>query len=161
MRPAGRWGEDDGGRAATTTAREDQPMTQTSDLQPRSRDVTQGLERAAARGMLRAVGMRDEDFSKPQIGIASSWNEITPCNLSLQRLGVASKEGVHRAGGFPSASRPRAAGDARPSLLGRRIKLAPSIPDLHASRRRTRRGASGGRGWSTRAGGRRPLRQVD
>jgi dihydroxy-acid dehydratase len=76
-------------------------MTQTSDLQPRSRDVTQGLERAAARGMLRAVGMRDEDFSKPQIGIASSWNEITPCNLSLQRLGVASKEGVHRAGGFP------------------------------------------------------------
>ncbi|WP_433280790.1 dihydroxy-acid dehydratase [Pseudonocardia xinjiangensis] len=76
-------------------------MTQTSDLQPRSRDVTQGLERAAARGMLRAVGMRDEDFSKPQIGIASSWNEITPCNLSLQRLGVAAKEGVHRGGGFP------------------------------------------------------------
>jgi dihydroxy-acid dehydratase len=76
-------------------------MTQTQDLQPRSRDVTQGLERAAARGMLRAVGMRDEDFVKPQIGIASSWNEITPCNLSLQRLGIAAKEGVHRAGGFP------------------------------------------------------------
>ncbi|MCU1666352.1 MAG: Dihydroxy-acid dehydratase [Pseudonocardia sp.] len=76
-------------------------MTQTPDLQPRSRDVTQGLERAAARGMLRAVGMRDEDFVKPQIGIASSWNEITPCNLSLQRLGIAAKEGVHRAGGFP------------------------------------------------------------
>jgi Dihydroxyacid dehydratase/phosphogluconate dehydratase len=51
--------------------------------------------------MLRAVGMRDEDFTKPQIGIASSWNEITPCNLSLQRLGIAAKEGVHRAGGFP------------------------------------------------------------
>jgi dihydroxy-acid dehydratase len=76
-------------------------MTQTSDLQPRSRDVTRGLERAAARGMLRAVGMRDEDFTKPQIGIASSWNEITPCNLSLQRLGIAAKEGVHRGGGFP------------------------------------------------------------
>ncbi|HET6257307.1 dihydroxy-acid dehydratase [Pseudonocardia sp.] len=76
-------------------------MTQTQDLQPRSRDVTQGLERAAARGMLRAVGMRDEDFVKPQIGIASSWNEITPCNLSLQRLGIAAKEGVHRGGGFP------------------------------------------------------------
>jgi dihydroxy-acid dehydratase len=45
--------------------------------------------------------MRDEDFHKPQIGIASSWNEITPCNLSLQRLAVAAKEGVHRAGGFP------------------------------------------------------------
>jgi dihydroxy-acid dehydratase len=71
------------------------------DLKPRSRDVTDGLERAAARGMLRAVGMRDEDFAKPQIGIASSWNEITPCNLSLQRLAVAAKEGVHRAGGFP------------------------------------------------------------
>src|SRR4030095_6433513 len=55
----------------------------------------------AARVMLRAVGMREEDFGKPQIGIASSWNEITPCNLSLQRLGIAAKEGVHRAGGFP------------------------------------------------------------
>jgi dihydroxy-acid dehydratase len=78
-------------------------MTQpaTSDLKPRSRDVTDGLERAAARGMLRAVGMRDEDFAKPQIGVASSWNEITPCNLSLQRLAQAAKEGVHAAGGFP------------------------------------------------------------
>ncbi|WP_281688907.1 dihydroxy-acid dehydratase [Pseudonocardia thermophila] len=71
------------------------------DRKPRSRDVTDGLERAGARGMLRAVGMRDEDFAKPQIGIASSWNEITPCNLSLQRLGLAAKEGVHAAGGFP------------------------------------------------------------
>jgi dihydroxy-acid dehydratase len=77
-------------------------MTRTQpDLKPRSREVTDGLERAAARGMLRAVGMRDEDFTKPQIGIASSWNEITPCNLSLQRLAQAAKEGVHRAGGFP------------------------------------------------------------
>jgi dihydroxy-acid dehydratase len=73
----------------------------TTNLQPRSSEVTQGLERTAARGMLRAVGMRDEDFSKPQIGIASSWNEITPCNLSLQRLATAAKEGVHRGGGFP------------------------------------------------------------
>ena len=77
------------------------PTTQTPDLKPRSREVTDGLERAAARGMLRAVGMRDEDFAKPQIGIASSWNEITPCNLSLQRLAQAAKEGVHRAGGYP------------------------------------------------------------
>jgi dihydroxy-acid dehydratase len=75
-------------------------MTQ-PDLKPRSRDVTDGLERAAARGMLRAVGMRDDDFAKPQIGVASSWNEITPCNLSLDRLAKASKEGVHAAGGFP------------------------------------------------------------
>ncbi len=51
--------------------------------------------------MLRAVGMQDDDFSKPQIGIASSWNEITPCNLSLERLAKAAKEGVHAAGGFP------------------------------------------------------------
>ncbi|SEG92117.1 dihydroxyacid dehydratase [Saccharopolyspora kobensis] len=59
------------------------------------------MERAAARGMLRAVGMQDDDFAKPQIGVASSWNEITPCNLSLQRLGRAAKDGVHEAGGFP------------------------------------------------------------
>jgi dihydroxy-acid dehydratase len=72
-----------------------------ADLKPRSRDVTDGLERAAARGMLRAVGMRDDDFTKPQIGVASSWNEITPCNLSLDRLATAAKEGVHHAGGFP------------------------------------------------------------
>ncbi|MGH3943639.1 MAG: dihydroxy-acid dehydratase, partial [Pseudonocardiaceae bacterium] len=71
------------------------------DLKPRSRDVTDGLERAAARGMLRAVGMGDGDFAKPQIGVASSWNEITPCNLSLDRLAKAAKEGVHAAGGFP------------------------------------------------------------
>jgi dihydroxy-acid dehydratase len=71
------------------------------DVKPRSRDVTDGMERAAARGMLRAVGMTDDDFSKPQIGVASSWNEITPCNLSLDRLATASKEGVHHAGGFP------------------------------------------------------------
>src|SRR5689334_10533770 len=79
-------------------------MTQTGDrpdIKPRSRDVTDGLEKAAARGMLRAVGMGDEDFAKPQIGVASSWNEITPCNLSLDRLAKAVKNGVHAAGGFP------------------------------------------------------------
>src|SRR2546421_4102725 len=71
------------------------------DIKPRSRDVTDGLERAAARGMLRAVGMTDEDFGKPQIGVASSWNEITPCNLSLDRLAKAAKDGVHAGGGYP------------------------------------------------------------
>ena len=76
-------------------------MTQTPDMKPRSRQVTDGLEATAARGMLRAVGMGDDDFAKPQIGIASSWNEITPCNLSLQRLAQASKEGVHAGGGYP------------------------------------------------------------
>ena len=71
------------------------------DMKPRSRDVTDGIEKAASRGMLRAVGMGDEDWSKPQIGVASSWNEITPCNLSLDRLAQASKEGVHAGGGYP------------------------------------------------------------
>ena len=70
-------------------------------MKPRSGLVTDGLERAPARGMLRAVGMGDEDWIKPQIGIASSWNEITPCNLSLDRLAKASKKGVIDAGGFP------------------------------------------------------------
>jgi dihydroxy-acid dehydratase len=70
-------------------------------MKPRSGVVTDGMERAPQRGMLRAVGMGDEDWVKPQIGIASSWNEITPCNMSLDRLAKASKEGVFSAGGFP------------------------------------------------------------
>ncbi|HLS04346.1 MAG TPA: dihydroxy-acid dehydratase [Actinomycetales bacterium] len=74
---------------------------QTPDIKPRSRDVTDGLEKTAARGMLRAVGMGDEDWVKPQIGIGSSWNEITPCNLSLDRLAQAAKQGVHAGGGYP------------------------------------------------------------
>ncbi len=78
-------------------------MTDTDavDIKPRSRTVTDGIEATAARGMLRAVGMGDDDWAKPQIGIASSWNEITPCNLSLDRLAKAAKNGVHAAGGFP------------------------------------------------------------
>ncbi|WP_036427647.1 MULTISPECIES: dihydroxy-acid dehydratase [unclassified Mycobacterium] len=71
------------------------------DIKPRSRDVTDGLEKTAARGMLRAVGMGDDDWVKPQIGVGSSWNEITPCNMSLQRLAQSVKEGVHAAGGYP------------------------------------------------------------
>jgi len=70
-------------------------------MKPRSHVVTDGMERAPQRGRLRAVGMGDEDWVKPQIGIASSWNEITPCNMSLDRLAKASKEGVFAAGGFP------------------------------------------------------------
>ncbi|WP_328992349.1 dihydroxy-acid dehydratase [Kribbella sp. NBC_01245] len=73
----------------------------TPDIKPRSRVVTDGLEATASRGMLRAVGMGDDDWVKPQIGVASSWNEITPCNLSLDRLAKAVKEGVHAAGGYP------------------------------------------------------------
>ena len=80
---------------------DDPTQTGTPDIKPRSRDVTDGLESTAARGMLRAVGMGDDDWAKPQIGVASSWNEITPCNLSLDRLAKAVKDGVHAAGGYP------------------------------------------------------------
>ena len=79
------------------------PETPTNpiDIKPRSRVVTDGIEATTSRGMLRAVGMGDDDWDKPQIGIASSWNEITPCNLSLDRLAQAAKDGVHAAGGYP------------------------------------------------------------
>ncbi|WP_345436881.1 dihydroxy-acid dehydratase [Microbacterium gilvum] len=70
-------------------------------MKPRSRVVTDGIEATTSRGMLRAVGMGDADWDKPQIGIASSWNEITPCNLSLDRLAQGAKEGVHSGGGYP------------------------------------------------------------
>ncbi len=90
------------------------PDQQAPDIKPRSRDVTDGLEKAAARGMLRAVGMGDDDWEKPQIGVASSWNEITPCNLSLDRLAKAVKNGVHAAGGYPWSSAPSRSPTASP-----------------------------------------------
>jgi dihydroxy-acid dehydratase len=79
----------------------EKPTPDGIDIKPRSRVVTDGVEATTSRGMLRAVGMGDEDWSKPQIGIASSWNEITPCNLSLDRLAQGAKEGVHAGGGYP------------------------------------------------------------
>ena len=83
--------------SSSTTAAGDTPV----DIKPRSRDVTDGIQKAAARSMLRAVGLTDDDWDKPQIGIASSWNEITPCNVSIRRLTAAAKEGVRAAGGVP------------------------------------------------------------
>ena len=77
------------------------PSQDPIDIKPRSRVVTDGIEATTSRGMLRAVGMGDDDWDKPQIGIASSWNEITPCNLSLDRLAQGAKEGVHSGGGYP------------------------------------------------------------
>jgi dihydroxy-acid dehydratase len=68
------------------------------DIKPRSRDVTDGIQKAAARAMLRAVGLGDDDWVKPQIGIASAWNEVTPCNVSLRRLAASAKKGVKDAG---------------------------------------------------------------
>ncbi|MSV52109.1 MAG: dihydroxy-acid dehydratase, partial [Actinobacteria bacterium] len=70
-------------------------------MKPRSFEVTDGRDRAPARGMLRALGMTDADFRKPQIGIASSYNTITPCNMSLREVAAAVGQGVHAAGGFP------------------------------------------------------------
>src|SRR5664280_2765706 len=70
-------------------------------LKPRSYQVTDGPTRAPARAMLRAVGMTDDDWDKPQIGVASSWNEVTPCNLPLHRLAERAKEGVRASGGYP------------------------------------------------------------
>src|SRR6478735_8450670 len=70
-------------------------------LKLRSHDVTTGIEKSASRAMLRAVGMTDDDWDKPQIGVASAWNEVTPCNLTLRKLAERSKEGVRDAGGFP------------------------------------------------------------
>ena len=78
----------------------DPPSETSVDIKPRSRDVTDGIQKAAARAMLRAVGLTDDDWDKPQVGIASSWNEITPCNLSLRRLAEAAKDGVQRSGGI-------------------------------------------------------------
>ncbi|MGA0269174.1 MAG: dihydroxy-acid dehydratase [Ilumatobacteraceae bacterium] len=78
----------------------DRPSETSVDIKPRSRDVTDGIQKAAARAMLRAVGLTDDDWDKPQVGIASSWNEITPCNLSLRRLAEAAKDGVQRSGGI-------------------------------------------------------------
>ncbi|MFP5488276.1 MAG: dihydroxy-acid dehydratase [Acidimicrobiia bacterium] len=75
------------------------PNDTSVDIKPRSRDVTDGIQKAASRAMLRAVGLGDDDWAKPQVGIASSWNEITPCNVSIRRLTAAAKEGVQRAGG--------------------------------------------------------------
>ena len=68
------------------------------DIKPRSRDVTDGIQKAAARAMLRAVGLGDDDWVKPQIAIASAWNEVTPCNMSLRRLAASAKTGVQKAG---------------------------------------------------------------
>ena len=60
-----------------------------------SDDVTQGVEKSAARAMLRAVGLKDEDFQKFQVGIVSAGNEVTPCNLTGPELSVYAKEGVN------------------------------------------------------------------
>jgi dihydroxy-acid dehydratase len=68
---------------------------------PRSREVTEGAARAPARAMLRAVGFSEDDFDKPQVAVASSWNEVTPCNYHLDKLAALAKEGVRQGGCVP------------------------------------------------------------
>jgi dihydroxy-acid dehydratase len=113
-----------------------------TDRRPRSHDVTDGFERAPARAMLRAVGMTDGDWDKPQIGVASSWNEVTPCNLPLDRLAKRAKVGVRDAGGFPLEFVTIAVSDGismghegmRASLVSREV-IADSVETvMHAER---------------------------
>ena len=108
----------------------------------RSREVTCGYERAPARAMLRAVGMTDDDWTKPQVGVASSWNEVTPCNMPLDRLAKRAKVGVRAAGGFPLEFMTIAVSDGismghegmRASLVSREV-IADSIETMmHAER---------------------------
>lgn len=119
-------------------------MTERPNQDPRihSKDVTEGMKRAPARAMLRAVGMQDADFEKPQVGIASSWNEVTPCNMPLARLAKSAKEGVLQAGGFPLEFNTIAVSDGismghegmRASLVSREI-IADSVECVvHAER---------------------------
>ena len=111
-------------------------------MKPRSHEVTTGAERAPARAMLRAVGMTDDDWDKPQVGVASSWNEVTPCNLPLDRLAKRAKQGVRDAGGFPIEFNTIAVSDGismghegmRASLVSREI-IADSVEAvMHAER---------------------------
>jgi dihydroxy-acid dehydratase len=111
-------------------------------MKPRSHEVTDGFERAPARAMLRAIGMTDDDWSKPQVGVCSSWNEVTPCNLPLDRLAKRSKVGVRAAGGFPIEFTTIAVSDGismghegmRGSLVSREV-IADSVETvMHAER---------------------------
>ncbi|GGI08298.1 dihydroxy-acid dehydratase [Egicoccus halophilus] len=113
-----------------------------ADHKPHSRDVTDGYERAPARAMLRAVGMTDEDWGRSQVGVVSSWNEVTPCNLPLDRLAKQAKEGVREAGGFPIEFVTIAVSDGismghegmRASLVSREV-IADSVETvMHAER---------------------------
>jgi dihydroxy-acid dehydratase len=111
-------------------------------MKPRSYEVTEGPAKAPARAMLRAVGMTDADWDKPQVGVASSWNEVTPCNLPLARLAQRAKEGVRNAGGFPFEFVTIAVSDGismghegmRASLVSREV-IADSVETMmHAER---------------------------
>ncbi|MCP4434053.1 MAG: dihydroxy-acid dehydratase [Actinomycetia bacterium] len=117
-------------------------MSDTPQMKPRSTDVTEGPSKAPARAMLRAIGMTDDDWDKPQVGVASSWNEVTPCNMPLDRLAAKAKDGVRSAGGFPIEFNTIAVSDGismghegmRASLVSREV-IADSVETvMHAER---------------------------
>lgn len=76
-------------------------MAKMSKLKHRSYAVTDGPERAPHRAMFRAMGLNDDDLKRPMIGVASSWNEVTPCNMHLDKLAEKVKEGIRESGGTP------------------------------------------------------------
>jgi len=132
--------ETDDGQARTMTNPSE--AAERPGMKPRSYEVTEGPTRAPARAMLRAVGMTDADWDKPQVGVASSWNEVTPCNLSLDRLAKRAKDGVRVAGGFPFEFVTIAVSDAiamghegmRASLVSREIICDSIEIMMHAER---------------------------
>ncbi|TDL69286.1 dihydroxy-acid dehydratase [Paenibacillus amylolyticus] len=76
-------------------------MENKKDLRIRSKVISEGANRVPNRAMLRAVGFQDEDFKKPMIGIASTWSEVTPCNMHINDLAVQAKQGARNNGGAP------------------------------------------------------------
>jgi dihydroxy-acid dehydratase len=76
-------------------------MTDKKDLRIRSKVISEGVNRVPNRAMLRAVGFTDEDFKKPMIGVASTWSEVTPCNMHIDKLALEAKQGVRNHGGAP------------------------------------------------------------
>jgi dihydroxy-acid dehydratase len=76
-------------------------MSDSKELRIRSKVISEGVNRAPNRAMLRAVGFKDEDFKKPMIGVASTWSEVTPCNMHINELAVHAKKGLQTHGGAP------------------------------------------------------------
>src|SRR2546430_10708714 len=70
-----------------------------TDMRASSRLVVDGIKQAPSRAMLRAVGFQDADFGKPQIGIASTWANVTPCNMHIAELAREAAAGADASGG--------------------------------------------------------------
>src|SRR5918997_3190716 len=133
-------------RGRTLATMSERPASDPSEspvsIKPRSHEVTDGDERAPARAMLRAIGMTDDDWGKAQVGVCSSWNEVTPCNMPLDRLAKRSKVAVRDAGAFPIEFNTIAISDGismghegmRASLVSREV-IADSVETvMHAER---------------------------